>query len=308
MKKNGLVSFMDHIIHKFEKEDRHSSAHVYRSTKNSFLTFIDVKRIHDFQLSANLLKGFENYLIERQLSWNTVSTYMRMLRATYNRAVEQGVARYIPNLFKGVYTGVQSQTKRALPPPVMARLIHRDTLKAFPESEWFALMFLLRGIPFVDLAHLRKCDFGGGVITYHRHKTRKELNVSVPDEAMEIIRRKMDKTSSPYLFPILDGAASGKEAYKNYQSALRKLNHRLSEIAKKMELDVKLSSYVARHTWATTAYHQRLPIGIISGALGHSSIKVTESYLKPFDNNELGNANLRIISYIKGSVESTVTS
>ena len=190
----------------------------------------------------------------------------------------------------------------------MARLIHRDTLKAFPEGEWFALMFLLRGIPFVDLAHLRKCDFGGGVITYHRHKTRKELTVSVPDEAMEIIRRKMDKTSSPYLFPILDGAASGKEAYKNYQSALRKLNHRLSEIAKKMELDVKLSSYVARHTWATTAYHQRLPIGIISGALGHSSIKVTESYLKPFDNNELGNANLRIISYIKGSVESTVTS
>lgn len=299
---------MDNIIREFESEERHSSAHVYRSTGKSFFTFIEAKRIQNFQLGANLLKGYEDYLIDKQLSWNTVSTYMRMLRATYNRAVEKGLMQYIPGLFKGVYTGVQSQTKRALPPHVMAKLIDKETLREFPEGEWFALMFLLRGIPFVDLAHLRKCDFSGGVITYHRHKTRKGLSVSIPDEAMEIIRRKMDKTSSPYLFPILDGATSGKEAYKNYQSALRKFNYRLGEIAKKMELGVKLSSYVARHTWATTAYHQRMPIGIISGALGHSSIKVTEAYLKPFDNSELGNANLRIISYIKGSSKTAVTS
>ena len=307
MEKNEFKRFMEHIVREFESEDRHSSAHVYQCAGKSFFTFIRTKRIQDFRLGTILLKRYEDYLLEKQLSWNTISTYMRMLRATYNRAVQRGVMKYIPGLFKGVYTGVQSPTKRALPPHVMARLIDRENFRLFPNGEWFALMFLLRGIPFVDLAHLRKCDLNGGVITYHRHKTRKGLSVSIPSEAMEIIRRKMDNTSSPYLFPILNGTASGKEAYKNYQSALRKFNRCLSMIAKKMELNVKLSSYVARHTWATTAYHQKMPVGIISGALGHSSIKVTEAYLKPFDNNELGEANLRIISYIKERSEAAVT-
>lgn len=169
-------------------------------------------------------------------------------------------------------------------------------------------MFLLRGIPFVDLTHLRKSDFNGKIITYRRHKTRKELSVSIPNEAMDIIYRNMDETSSPYLFPILNGAIKGKDAYKNYQSELRKFNYRLGQIAKKMELNIKLSSYVARHTWATTAYHQKTPMGIISNALGHSSIKVTEAYLKPFDNNELNNVNFAVISYITGCRKNVVTS
>lgn len=307
MKKNDLKKFMDNIIHDFEKEGRYSSAHVYQSAGNAFCRYIETRRLQKCHLCQELLKGFENHLLEKQLSWNTISTYMRMLRATYNRAVENRMARYIPNLFKGVYTGVQAKTKRALPPDVMAKFMNERTLKEHPESKWFALMFLLRGIPFVDLAHLRKCDFRGGMITYHRHKTQKELNVFIPEEAMDIIRKNMDKTSSPYLFPILKSETSGKDAYKNYQSELRKFNYRLGVIAKKMELGMKLSSYAARHTWATTAYHRKTPIGMISSALGHSSIKVTEAYLKPFDNNELEKVNSMIISYIKGYSKSGVT-
>lgn len=301
------MKFMDGIIREFERKNRHSSAHVYQSAANAFFRFIETNRLQHYHFNAELLKGFETYLIDKQLSWNTVSTYMRMLRATYNRAVEKGLVKYIPYLFKGVYTGVQSKTKRALEPEVMARLMREETLKVYPESQWLVLMFLLRGIPFIDLAHLRKCDFSGGTITYHRHKTQKELTVSIPAEAMSIIHRNMDKTSSLYLFPILGRTGNGKEAYNNYQSALRRFNYRLDKIAKKMELGVKLSSYVARHTWATTAYHKRLPIGIISSALGHSSIKVTESYLKPFNNDELAKVNIEIISYIKDYMGNVVT-
>ena len=299
---------MDNIIQNLEKGEQHSSAHVYRSARNAFCRFMEAKRSDSFHLNPELLKGFETYLLEKQLRLNTVSTYMRMLRATYNRAVDKGVARYVPNLFKGVYTGVQSKTKRALPPEVMAKLMEEQTMKEHPEYKWFVLMFLLRGIPFIDLAHLRKCDFNGSMITYHRHKTKKELNVSIPDEAMSIILRSLDTTSSPYLFPILDGnIRNGKEAYKNYQSELRKFNYRLSTLSKELGNGIKLSSYTARHTWATTAYHQKMPIGIISCALGHSSIKVTEAYLKPFGNSELSEANRVIISYVKGCLGSTVT-
>ena len=308
MKKNDLNNFMDGIIREFEREERYSSAHVYQSTRNAFNSFIESKSLHNFKLNAELLKGFENHLLERQLSWNTVSTYMRMLRATYNRAVEKGIMKYVPYLFKGVYTGVQSKVKRALPPQAMAKFMDSRTLETHPESKWFVLMFLLRGIPFVDLAHLRKCDLNGGVITYHRHKTQKELSVSIPEEAMDIIRRNLDKTSSPYLFPILNGILNGKDAYKNYQSELRKLNYQLSTLSKEIGKGVKISSYAARHTWATTAYHQKTPMGLISNALGHSSIKVTEAYLKPFDNNELNRVNQEIISYIKGYSVNAVTS
>lgn len=309
MQKNEFKQFMDKIIHEFEKEERHSSAHVYQSTRNSFLKFIEHKRIKEFRMSVELLKGYENHLREKQLSWNTISTYMRMLRATHNRAVEQGRAKDVPHLFKGVYTGVKSQTKRALPPQLMAKLMEEETLNRFPQSKWFVLMFLLRGIPFVDLAHLRKCDFSGEVITYHRHKTGKELSVNVPEEAMDIIRRNLDNTKSLYLFPILDGEIrNGKEAYKNYQSELRKFNYRLGLLSKEIGEGIKLSSYAARHTWATTAYHQKMPMGIISCALGHSSVKVTEAYLKPFENSELISMNMKVISYIKGYSGSGVTS
>ena len=308
MKKNYFKSFMAGIVHEFEKENRHSSAHVYKSTENAFTTYIEVKRIQEFTFNAQLLKGFESYLIEKRLSWNTVSTYMRMLRATYNRAVEKGIMKYVPYLFKGVYTGVQSKVKRALPPQAMAKFMDSRTLETYPESKWFVLMFLLRGIPFVDLAHLRKCDLNGGVITYHRHKTNRELVVSIPEEARDIIRRSLDTTSSPYLFPILNGTIrNGKDAYKNYQSTLRKFNYRIEKIGREIGIDVKLSSYTARHTWATTAYYQNLGTGIICNALGHSSIKVTEAYLKPFDNERLSKANGKVISYIKGYSSCEVT-
>lgn len=308
MKKNDLKRFMDNIIRELEKEQRYSSAHVYRSTGNVFCTFIETKGLSNRKLSAELLKEFETFLLNRQLSWNTISTYMRMLRATYNRAVERGVAKYIPKLFKGVYTGVQSKTKRALSPEVMAKLMDEKNMRNYPVSRWFTLMFLLRGMPFVDLAHLRKCDFNGRAITYHRHKTRKELTVSIPDEAMNIILQNMDKTSSPYLFPILHETVNGEEEYKKYQSELRKFNYRLNILSKEMGNGVKLSSYTPRHTWATTAYYQKMGVGVICNALGHSSVKVTESYLKPFDNEALNKANLEVISYIKSYSGSSITS
>lgn len=308
MKKNDLKKFMNKIVSELEKEKRYSSAHVYQSTRNAYCRFIETKRLENEHLNARLLKGFEDYLTERQLSLNTISTYMRMLRAAYNRAVERGMAKYIPALFRGVYTGAQSKIKRALPPQLMAKLMEEETLNAFPEGKWFVLMFMFRGMPFIDLAHLRKCDLHGDIITYHRHKTKKVLNITVPKEAMNIIRTSSSSKSSPYLFPILkENIDNGKEAYKNYQSELRKFNYRLGVIGKELGNGIKLSSYAARHTWATTAYHQRMPVGIISSALGHSSIKVTEFYLKPFDNNELNKANREIISYIKASTESAVT-
>ena len=86
-----------------------------------------------------------------------------------------------------------------------------------------------------------------------------------------------------------------KELYMNYLRVLRNFNLKLEKIATLLLPDVKLSSYTPRHTWATLAFHAGVNIGIICKALGHSSIKVTETYLKPFENEKVDTANDELI-------------
>lgn len=251
------------------------------------------------------MKRFETYMRQNQRSWNTVSTYLRALRATYNRAVDKHLAPYVPRLFKHVYTGTRADKKRALDAKDMALVFNswkeNDPLLNKTQG-LFMLMFLLRGLPFVDLAYMHKKDLQGNTITYHRRKTGRQLTVMIPPEAMKLIEIYMDTNPhSPYLFSIINGIEGSMEAYQEYQRALRIFNHQLTLLAETLKIHSSLSSYTARHTWATLAYHCEVHPGIISEAMGHSSILVTETYLKPFNANKINEANLKIIAFIKQS-------
>lgn len=174
-------------------------------------------------------------------------------------------------------------------------------------QELFTLMFLLRGLPFVDLAYLRKSDLRGNVITYRRRKTGRSLSVTLTTEAMGLLKKYMNRdTSSPYLFSVLKSGEGTLEAYREYQLALRAFNRRLILLGKLLGLDDKLSSYTARHTWATTAYYCEVHPGIISEAMGHSSITVTETYLKPFHNRKIDDANKRVIDFVRRIALNTI--
>ena len=121
----------------------------------------------------------------------------------------------------------------------------------------------------------------------------------------ELIRQCADRrTGSPYLLNILGDEncrfpLGRREEYRHYQQVLRSFNRKLKLLATALGLRGKLSSYTARHTWATTAFHTKVTVGVISNALGHSSVKVTETYLKPFENEALDKANKKIIAYVK---------
>ena len=170
-------------------------------------------------------------------------------------------------------------------------------------KELFILMFLLRGLPFVDLAYLRKSDLRGNVITYRRRKTGRSLSVTLTPEAMLLLEKHISRDlSSPYLFPILHSIEGSQEAYREYQLALRSFNQYLELLGQWLGLESKLSSYTARHTWATTAYYCEIHPGIISEAMGHSSITVTETYLKPFRSRKIDEANNRIVDFVKRSI------
>ena len=324
-KKSNLTLFMKQLIRSLKEEERFSTAHIYQSTLNAFMLFCKTDAIRFNQMERSRLKQFENHLRNKGCTWNTVSTYMRTLRSIYNKAVDDGLAEEKPRLFRHVYTGVKANTKRALDAKDMSKLLSASLPRPLPQSmkesrAWITLMFLLRGMPFVDLAHLRKTDLQDSVISYRRHKTGYQgwktklyndgrhktgalLTVEIPPAAMNLIKRYQNTDSaSPYLLPILSGNRKSEEEYAEYQHALRKLNYDLKQLAVYCGIKLNVSSYTSRHTWATLAKYCHFSEQLICDALGHSSTKVTETYLKSFKNDELDRANKVIINHISISI------
>lgn len=303
--KKDLIKFMNSVAEELRLRGYYGTAHVYRSSLNALYAFNNGKELPFGKITPEFLKHFEAHLRQKGCSWNTVSTYMRTFRATYNRAIDNHSAPYVPHLFKHVYTGTRADKKRALDADDMALLINAHRTERVPQllnrtQGLFVLMFLLRGLPFVDLAYMHKNDLNGNIITYRRRKTGRQLTVTVPPEAMELLNQYMNAdANSPYLFPFLHSKEESKEAYREYQLALRVFNSQLALLGSVLGIHTNLSTYAARHTWATMAYHCEVHPGIISEAMGHSSITVTETYLKPFKNKKIDEANEKIITFIK---------
>ena len=304
-----VLTFMKQVANGLQVEGNFGTAHVYRSSLNAIIAYRGKSDFFFSEVTSEWLKGFEVHLRNRGCSWNTVSTYMRTFRAVYNRAINLRKAPYVPYLFRFVYTGTRADHKRALADDDMKKVFVNLSRKAGVSlpvrqaQELFILMFLLRGMPFVDLAYLRKSDLRDNVITYRRRKTGCSLSVTLTPEAMILIKKYMNRdSSSPYLFSFLKSREGTKEAYREYQLALRSFNQRLMLLGELLGLGDKLSSYTARHTWATTAYYCEIHPGIISEAMGHSSITVTETYLKPFQDKKIDEANKQVLDFVKRTV------
>lgn len=309
-KGKGLPEIFSAAIEELRASGRWGTAHVYQSTWNAFSAFVGGHGEDRMCLSPGLLGRFEVCLRQRGCSWNTVATYMRTLRSVYNRAVEQGDAAYVPRLFAHVCTGACADRKRALDTGDMCRLLegaeHGDGLPMplRQAAAFFSLMFLLRGLPFVDLVYLRKADLRGNVLYYRRKKTGRPLRVVLPPEAVRLLSVLVSTDgASPYLFPFLHSREGSEEAYREYQSALRVFNARLAALQSALGLEAPLTTYAARHTWATAAYHCEVHPGIISEAMGHSSISVTETYLKPFRDEKIHEANQAVLSFVRQAGE-----
>lgn len=312
--KDDLRLYMPEVIGMLKREGKFPAMHVYACTLRSYEKFCAEER-YPKNTTASLsmqeiftperLKEYEDWLAGQQSSPNTISTYMRTLQAVYNRWMSPGIEGYNPVLFKDVYTKVESRTKRALTAEQMEQLRNTDfsvlTLRQQQVLTYFLLMFMLRGMPFIDLAHLRKSDLRNRRITYRRHKTGKLMVVDVPPDAMRLLQKYRDKTDSEYLFPLLHGGLFMKEHHHRYQETLRHFNRELARLMKQLLPGVSVSSYTARHTWATLAYHSGVPVGLISQSLGHSSIRVTMTYLKPFDAEVIDRINRQVISLVKKS-------
>ena len=308
MNKNGFSRCGENYINRLRKEGRYSTAHVYKNALYSFSKFCGTLNMSFRQVTKERLRRYGQYLYECGLKPNTISTYMRMLRSIYNRGVEAGSAPYVPRLFHDVYTGVDVRQKKALPAGELHKLLYED-----PKSERLrrtqtiaALMFQFGGMSFADLAHLEKSALDQSVLRYNRIKTKTPMSVEVLDTARGMINQlRSNQEPIPdcpdYLFDILCGNKKRKDerAYREYQSALRRFNNCLKDLARALRLNSPVSSYTLRHSWATTAKYRGVPIEMISESLGHKSIKTTQIYLKGFELRERTEVNKGNLSYIR---------
>ena len=308
-----LLDVMCAVIEDLRRDQKFSAVRTYGSTLRSVMKFMaeeDNRPTVHVVFQPGMLKQYQEWLRRRKAEWSTVSTYMRTLHAVYNRLLGQNEVEYIPHLFADVYTKVESKTKRALTNEQMQTLLSADvTHMPAPIRSvlaYFLLTFLLRGMPFIDLAHLQKKDLKDGIIVYCRHKTGRQISVRIPRAAQPLLEEfRNSNPNSIYLFPILEAESkdgkcfgrnmSNEQVHECYLRALRRYNKRLMQIAALLLPDARLSSYTARHTWATLAFYKGITVGIISKALGHSSIKVTDTYLKPFEDRIIDSANDELI-------------
>ena len=314
METTSFADFMNQVIEDLKKEERYGTAYIYRYALRAFCQFMGTQDVPFSTFTKAEMKQFELFLQDMKRSWNTISTYFRALRAVYNRAVDIDLIKGEYRLFNGVFTGVTSEKKLALAAEDMQLLVdetkNEEVTEVVNSSEGLlkarhllTLMLLLQGIGFADLVHLRKENLkrnakGQYVLHFRRQKTGMELSIQVSPEAMEIINsyRSVD-AGSPYLLNLLD-AGKGEDAYQEYRRQLRILNYNLARLAVLCGISEKVSSYTARHTWATLAKFCEVPVEIISEGLGHSSPEVTRTYLKRFESDKMGKANKIIIDYV----------
>lgn len=294
----SLFNFAQSIIALLKHDSRLRTAETYKSALMSFSRFRNNKDIILDCITSETMESYEAWLKNRGVVPNTISFYMRILRAVYNRAVEKGM---IENLlpFRKVYTGIDKTVKRALPISALKK-IKSLNLSQQPSLDYardmFLLSFCLRGMSFIDMAYLKKSDLKDGYVTYRRRKTGQQLIIQWTNE-MQLILNKYPENESIYLLPIIRNNNTNTRCICRNKSY--NINHSLKKIAGMTGVNIPLTLYVARHSWASAAKTNGVPVSVISEGMGHDSESTTRIYLASLDTSLIDRANSLVINSLK---------
>lgn len=293
-----LFSYMEQMIARYWRLGQHRTSETYSTTLNSFKRFRADIDVYLEDVDSELMEAYENHLKQNDLSPNTISFYMKHLRAVYKRAVDDELIRD-KNPFKRVSTSIEKTAKRAISLKVLKRLKAMDlsdnSSKRFAR-DIFLFSFYTRGMSFVDIAYLQKKNLKGDVLSYRRRKTNQPLKIGWEPDMQEILKRYEADTSSPYLFSIIkDSEINPRKQYQNMQFLI---NRHLKEIGKGLGLHQPLTMYCARHSWASIAHDEGIPLSIISEGMGHDSEKTIQIYLASLKTEVIDKANRKILKLL----------
>lgn len=298
---NSKVSFLlsaEQQAKHCEEANRFSTAKNYRMAIRSLSRFLQGQQLMVRDISPELMTAYSQWLRQQGISMNTVSCYLRSLRAIYNKVVKQYDLEDCKP-FKDLFTGHAKTVKRSATGDDIKRLQAMILPKHSAlqlSRDIFLFSLYAQGMPFVDVAFLRKEQIRDGLIVYERHKTGQQIVVKIEGCIQEIINR-YSSADSDFVFPIIT-AHRPAQAYKQYQSSLRNYNRNLHKLEKLAGLKRGLTSYVVRHTWASVAYDTNVDLAVIASALGHTNTNTTRIYVRDINNRRLAEANHKVLGRI----------
>lgn len=292
--KKDFFYFMSDQIKLKKDLKKTGTAKAYRSTLNSLKKYEKSEFLNYEKIDSLYIEKYIQFLMTEDNCDNTIKFYIRNFRAVYNRNKKERRDEG-PNPFKGINTKIEKTHKRSVPKATIAEIDQLD-LSAEPLKERARNLFLFSyntmGMSFIDMMKLTKKNLADDneTLNYYRSKTNQLIQVPLNDRAKEIINL-YHTNDSDYLFSFMDTPSVGESFYENYRAELGRTNRQLKKIGEDLELDIELTTYVARHSWAQAANEAGIPVTLISKAFGHTCIQTTIIYLSDFSLATVRQAN-----------------
>lgn len=289
-KQSSILKYAYDIISKLTADGKVGNALVYTTAINKFKTFVKKDSFTFEDLNYRKLMDYHSYLVQEGVSVNTISVYMRSLRAIYNRAIKEGIVSASDYPFKSYTIKNERTISRALTTEEMYKIV---TLKLDPNTpiyhwrNFFVLSFYMIGINFADLLTLTTKDIIDGRVIYRRSKTGKLYSVKLHPETIALLKLYKPVSDKEYLLPVLNSNVKDKVKLKNdAKQAVKTCNKYLKKIAHMCGVNKPVSTYYARYAFANIARSLGYSKDLIAEALGHEyGNRVTSIYLDDYDKN-----------------------
>lgn len=292
-----LVTFIEHHIARKQSHGKTGTARAISSTLRSLKKYIGNRIIEFKDVNHNFIKGYEEFLSERNVKQNTICFYLRNFRTIYNLAADSGVDVGDGDAFRKIKIRITKTIKRALKQDVIEKIALMDLgsdMQLDRARDLFMFSFYTRGMSFIDIIYLKHIDIVEGVIYYRRQKTNQYMEVAVTEPLQRLIDKY--RTDDTYVLPFIN-QSSHPTLYSKYLVTYGICYRNLNRLQKILKLTTPLTTYVARHSWATIAKEQGVSTSIISEGLGHASENTTRIYLKDFDRSVIDRVNEKIVSF-----------
>lgn len=287
--------FKQHI-HNLKEEKRTGYRLSIQQTYNSLIKFNRHLDIPFSEMDCSWLKRCETWLRKQGKSENTIGIRFRNIRMIFNLAINMGLVKPESYPFKQLKVSKlhQETAKRALTKDEILSVVNYNiTGKNFYcrlAVHLFTFSYLMGGINFVDMAYLTERNIVSNRLIYNRRKTSKLINLPMQERALLVLKEYKD-SNKPYLFPILSASHKTEQQKLNrLHKVITKVNKALKCIGEELNIPIKLTTYVARHSYATVLKRAGVSTSIICESLGHSSEKVTQIYLDGFENSQIDKA------------------
>ncbi len=294
----AAANTLSEVAKRFTALKKESTRLTYERTVKHIEAFVSKGQTNVLdEVNKAWLTAFDNYLAESNPSPNARALHFRNLRAIFNYAIDEELTTNYP--FRRFKIKTVKTDKRSLSVEVLRQVF------TYPIEDWqeqyrdmFKLSFMLMGINFADMLNLKRSDMREGRIVFNRHKTARLYSMKVEPEAMALIEK---YAGTDHLLSIMDSRKDYLQYVRQTNNALRKIGDcdRSGLGGKKTHHAIcpELSTYWARHTWATIAASLDIPKETIAAALGHGGNTVTDIYID-FDRRKVDEANRKVLDWV----------